>query len=81
MKLTKEQWTKLEKMPIKERVERLEELVYVLQEDVKHIYDKEFEKVLDDINDESDTKCLWAICIAMILIWVFVWTLICKLAL
>ena len=68
MKLTKEQWTKLEKMPIKERVERLEELVYVLQEDVKHIYDKEFEKVLDDINDESDTKCLWAICIAMILI-------------
>jgi uncharacterized FlaG/YvyC family protein len=68
MKLTKEQWTKLEKMPIKERVERLEELVYVLQEDVKHIYDKEFEKVLDDINDESDTKCIWTICIGMILL-------------
>lgn len=68
MKLTKEQWTKLEKMPIKERVERLEELVYVLQEDVKHIYDKEFEKVLDDINDESYTKAVWTICIGMILL-------------
>lgn len=68
MKLTREQWGTLDKMSIKERVERLEEIVYVLQEDVKHIYDKEFEKALDNINEESDKQCMWIICITMVLL-------------
>ena len=81
MKLTREQWQNLEKMPIKKRVERLEERISDLDNRVLDFRKREFEKEFDKINYESDTKCIWAICIAMILLWVFVWTLICKFAL
>lgn len=81
MKLTREQWGKLNDMTLKERVERLEELVDEIETEQSRIRMNEFGKEMDAINDESDTKCLWATCIAMILVWVVVWILICKLAL
>lgn len=81
MKLTREQWQNLEKMPIKKRVERLEERISDLDNRVLDFRKREFEKEFDKINDESDTNRLWAICIGMILLWVFVWTLITKLVL
>lgn len=40
---------------------------------------KEFEKELDTINDEADTKCLWALVVSMILVWATLWVLACKL--
>lgn len=81
MKLTREQWKTLDKMSIKDRLERLEERAYDTSERLSDMDLKEFNKEMDAINDESDTKCLWAICLAMILVWVVVWILICKLAL
>lgn len=78
MKLTREQWETLNKLPLKERVERLEELTDQLQEEMRDIRMKEFEKELDTINDDADKKCLWAVCISMILIWAAAWVLLTK---
>lgn len=79
MKLTKEQRKKLNDMTLKERVERLEELVDEIDNEQRHIRMKEFEKELDEINDEADTKCLWALVVGMILVWATLWVLACKL--
>ena len=81
MKLTREQRQTLDKMSIKERVERLEECFSEVEEDLTHIRRIEFEKEFDKINEESDKQCMWTICIAMILIWVGLWVLLTKLAL
>jgi coenzyme F420-reducing hydrogenase delta subunit len=68
MKLTREQWEKLDDMTLKERVERLEELVDEIETEQSRIRMKEFEKELDKINDEADTKCIWALVVSMILV-------------
>jgi tetrahydromethanopterin S-methyltransferase subunit B len=68
MQLTREERKTLDKAPIKERVERLEEIVDGLEQDLSDMRMKAFEKELDAINDEADNKCLWAICIGMILV-------------
>ena len=78
MQLTREQWETLDKAPIKERVERLEEIVDGLEQDFSDIRMKEFEKELDTINDEEDKKCLWAVCLSMILVWATIWVLLTK---
>ena len=78
MQLTREQWETLDKAPIKERVERLEEIVDGLEQDLRDMRMKEIEKELDTINDEADNKCLWAICIGMILVWAAIWVLLTK---
>ena len=79
MKLTKEQRKKLNDMTLKERVERLEELVDEIETEQSRIRMKEFEKELDAINDEADTKCIWALVVSMILVWATLWVLACKL--
>lgn len=79
MKLTREQWAKLNDMTLKERVERLEELVDEIESEQSRIRMKEFEKEMDAINDEADTKCLWALVVSMILVWATLWVLACKL--
>ena len=61
MKLTREQWENLEKMPIKKRVERLEERI----SDLDNRY---FNHVMDEITEDSDNKSLWAICLAMVIV-------------
>ena len=68
MELTREQWAKLNDMTLKERVERLEELVDEIESEQSRMRMKEFEKELDTINDEADTKCLWALVVSMILV-------------
>lgn len=78
MQLTREQWETLDKAPIKERVERLEEIVDGLEQDLSDMRMKEFEKELDTINDDADKQCLWAVCIAMILVWATIWVLLTK---
>ena len=79
MELTREQWAKLNDMTLKERVERLEELVDEIESEQSRMRMKEFEKELDTINDEADTKCLWALVVSMILVWATLWVLACKL--
>lgn len=78
MQLTREQWETLDKAPIKERVERLEEIVDGLEQDLSDMRMKAFEKELDEINDEADKKCIWALCIGMILVWAAIWVLLTK---
>ena len=78
MKLTREQREALNKMPIKERVERLEERLDVIQRDLGDIKTDNFSKELDTINDEADKKCIWALCISMILVWATIWVLLTK---
>ena len=78
MQLTREQWETLDKAPIKERVERLEEIVDGLEQDLSNMRMKAFEEELDAINEEADKKCMWALCISMILIWVATWVLLTK---
>lgn len=68
MELTREEWKALEKAPIKERMERLEEIVDGLEQDLSDMRMKEFEKELEAINDEADKKCMWALCLSMILV-------------
>ena len=67
MKLTKEQRKKLNDMTLKERVERLEELVDEIDNEQRHIRMKEFEEELDTINDEAGRHMLWAFGISMVL--------------
>lgn len=81
MQLTKEQRKKLNEMTLKERIERLEELMYDAQRELSDIRLREFNKEMDAINDESDKYCLRAIITAMILLWMWIWVLITKLVL
>lgn len=78
MQLTREEWKALDKAPIKERVERLEEIVDGLEQDLSDMRMKEFEKELDAINDDADKKCMWALCLSMILVWATIWVLLTK---
>lgn len=78
MQLTREEWKALEKAPIKERVERLEEIVDELEQDLSDMRMKEFEKELDEINDRADKQCVWALCLSMILVWATIWVLLTK---
>lgn len=72
MKLTREEREKLDKMPIKDRVERLEEWMSNLESRMRR------EKI-DKINEEYDNKSMTIIIIAMLLIWAAIWVLITKL--
>ena len=78
MQLTREQWKTLDKAPIKERVERLEEIVDGLEQDLSNMRMKAFEEELDMINDDADKQCMWALCIGMILVWATIWVLLTK---
>lgn len=78
MQLTREEWKALDKAPIKERVERLEEIVDGLEQDLSDMRMKEFEKELDTINDKADKQCIWALCLSMILVWATIWVLLTK---
>jgi tetrahydromethanopterin S-methyltransferase subunit B len=68
MQLTREEWKALDKAPIKERVERLEEIVDELEQDLSDMRMKAFEKELDAINDEADKKCLRVVIITFLLL-------------
>lgn len=81
MQLTKEQWEKLNEMTLKERVERLEELMYDAQRELSDIRLREFNEEMNAIDDEYDKHCLRAIITAMILVWMWIWVLITKLVL
>ncbi len=81
MKLTREDWQKLEKMSIKDRLERLEERAYDTSERLSDMDWKEFNKEIDEANDEADRHMLWAFGIAMVLTWMVIWGLFTKLAL
>ena len=59
MKLTRNQWRQLEKMPIKERVERLEERISDLDNRYYH-------HVMDEINEDADKKSMRIIITSMI---------------
>lgn len=78
MKLTREQWETLDKMSIKERVERLEELECEIEKELSDFRLKEFNKEMDEISDTSDKQCMWAVCISMILVWATIWVLLTK---
>lgn len=81
MKLTREDWQKLEKMSIKDRLERLEERAYDTSERLSDMDWKEFNKEIDEANDEADRHMMWVFCIAMVLTWMVIWGLFTKLAL
>lgn len=68
MQLTREQWETLDKLSIKERVERLEELVDEIENEQSNIRMKEFEKELDSIDEECDKHYLRTLIVAMILV-------------
>ena len=68
MKLTRDERKALEKSTIKERVERLEEYVDYLQERESQRNLDEFNKEIDEANNTYDKQCMWAVCIAMILV-------------
>ncbi len=78
MKLTREQWETLNKASIKERVERLEELVDEIENEQSNIRMKEFEKELDSIDEECDKHYLRTLIVAMILVWMWLWVLLTK---
>lgn len=78
MKLTREQRETLDKMSIKERVERLEELEDQIEQELSDMSLKEFNREMDEITDASDKQCLWAVCIGMILVWATIWVLLTK---
>lgn len=78
MQLTREQWETLDKMSIKERVERLEELEDQIEQELSDMSLKEFNREMDEITDASDKQCLWAVCIGMILVWATIWVLLTK---
>lgn len=79
MKLTREDWQKLEKMSIKDRLERLEERAYDTSERLSDMDWKEFNKEIDEANDEADRHMLWVFGIAMVLTWMVIWALFTKL--
>jgi hypothetical protein len=68
MQLTREQWETLDKMSIKERVERLEELVDEIESEQSDIRMKEIEKEFDSIDEECDKHYLRTLIVAMILV-------------
>ena len=78
MRLTREQWETLNKLPLKEIVERLEELEDQISQELSDMRLKEFNREMDEITDTSDKQCLWAICIGMILVWATIWVLLTK---
>ena len=55
-------------MSLKERVERLEELEDQIEQELSDMRLKEFNREIDEITDTSDKQCMWALCIAMILV-------------
>ena len=79
MKLTREERKSLEKMSIKDRLERLEERADDTSERLSDMDWKEFNKEIDEANDEADRHMLWAFWIAMVLTWMVIWVLITKL--
>lgn len=79
MKLTREQREKLDKLPIKERVVRLEELTASIIDEVSRIRQDSFDKEMEKIEDDANKKAMWGLCIWMILLWVFIWVLAVKL--
>lgn len=81
MKLTREDWQKLEKMSIKDRLERLEERAYDTSERLSDMDLKEFNKEMEEYSDEADKHMLWVFGIAMVLAWMAIWVLFTKLAL
>jgi hypothetical protein len=68
MRLTREQWEILDKMSIKERVERLEELADEIESEQSDIRMKEIEKEFDSIDEECDNHYLRTLIVAMILV-------------
>lgn len=81
MKLTREDWQKLEKMSIKDRLERLEERAYDTSERLSDMDLKEFNKEMEEYSDEADKHMMWTFGIAMVLTWMVIWALFTKLAL
>ena len=61
-------------MPIKERVERLEERISDLDNRYYH-------HVMDEINEDADKKSMRIIITSMIFLWWVIWALITKLCL
>lgn len=78
MQLTREQWETLDKLSIKERVERLEELEDQIEQELSNMRLKEFNREMDEITETSDKQCIWALCIGMILVWAATWVLLTK---
>ena len=81
MKLTREDWQKLEKMSIKDRLERLEERAYDTSERLSDIDLKEFNKEMENLSEDADKHMLCVFGIAMALTWMVIWVLITKLVL
>lgn len=81
MKLTRDEWQKLEKMSIKDRLERLEERADNTSERLSDMAWENFNKELDEANDEADRHMMWVFGIAMVLTWMAIWALFTKLAL
>jgi septation ring formation regulator EzrA len=67
MKLTREDWQKLEKMSIKDRLERLEERAYDISERLSDMDLKEFNKEMENISEDADKHTLWVFGITMVL--------------
>ena len=67
MKLTREDWQKLEKMSIKDRLERLEERAYDTSERLSDMDLKEFNKEMENLSEDTDKHMLWIFGIAMVL--------------
>ena len=81
MKLTREDWQKLEKMSIKDRLERVEERAYDTSERLSDMAWENFNKELDEANDDADRHMMWVFGISMVLTWMVIWVLITKLVL
>jgi septation ring formation regulator EzrA len=67
MKLTREDWQKLEKMSIKDRLERVEERVYDTSERLSDMAWENFNKELDEANDDADRHMMWVFGTSMVL--------------
>lgn len=81
MKLTREERKSLEKMSIKDRLERLEERADDTSERLSDMAWENFNKELDEANGVADKHMLWVFGIAMVLTWMVIWGLLSKLAL
>jgi hypothetical protein len=67
MKLTREDWQKLEKMSIKDRLERVEERVYDTSERLSDMAWENFNKELDEANYDADRHMMWVFGTSMVL--------------
>ena len=85
MKLTKQEWEKYNKTPIKEKVDKIYEWLYSLDEEfweyVSNQSNKEINKIINDINEYNekvDTRCVfgaWVVIGILLMLWIYIFFL------